>query len=69
MDKKRFQEIMEEISILNNEALDLIPDGIIRERAQAYWYGHIQGAIGGEYNQYLGGSMEDMAGTLKDLEG
>lgn len=65
----RFREIMDEMSELLDEALELIPRASISyDRAHSYWYAHIQGAIDKNESEFLGGSMFDMAETLEELE-
>ena len=56
----RFNEIRGEIAALIDEALHLLPEGFERQRAKSYWYGHIQGALGGQFNHCMGGSMVNM---------
>lgn len=70
-DIDRFKEIMQEMSELVNEAYEIARAGgkSIEDRAQSYWRGHIQGAIGESYSEYLGGSMYSMEDTLGELEG
>lgn len=68
MSKERFEEIMEEICDLANEALSLLPTEIARQRAQVYWFAHIMGALGGYYNTYIGGSMITMSESLESFD-
>ena len=68
MSKERFEEIMEEICNLANEALSLLPTEIGRQRAQAYWFAHIMGALGGYHNTYIGESMITMSESLGSFD-
>ncbi len=67
MDKYRFEEIREEIANLAEEAVEILPDDE-KARARGYWYAHIMGALGGDYNSYLGGSFIDMESSLKSFD-
>lgn len=67
IDVDRFEEIMDEIKELAREALMIAKDGKEGERAKAYWYAHIVGAVDKENSGYMGGSMIDMAATLEAL--
>jgi hypothetical protein len=66
-DKNRFEEIMGEIAELADEAVSLVPDHE-QDRAKGYWYAHIMGALGGDYNHYLGGSVVDMSSSLRSFD-
>ena len=67
-DAYRFEEIMQEMYELNEEALRIVNESgtASRERAYRYWYAHIQGAIGQD-SDFLGGSMVSMSDTLEEL--
>lgn len=69
-DVHRFEEIMQEMYELNEEALQIVSESgtASRERAYRYWYAHIQGAIGQD-SDFLGGSMISMSDTLEELNG
>lgn len=65
----RFQDIMEEIRALNEEALEIarsLQNPTAGERAYRYWYAHIDGAIGS--SGFLGGSMITMESTLEEID-
>lgn len=69
-DADRFEEIINEIASLTEEAYNLIPrKGMTRERARQYWRGHIQGALGTSHSEYMGGSMFTMEDTLEEMRG
>lgn len=36
--------------------------------ARSYWIAHIQVALGGDYNEYMGGSMTSIQDTIDELE-
>jgi len=63
---ERFEEIIDEIEELTNEALECVPRGMVKERAEAYWYGQIMAAL--NRGGYERGSMHSMEDTLKELE-
>ena len=67
MSKERFEEIREQIADLAEEAVDILPADE-QDRARGYWYAHIMGALGGDYNSYLGGSFIDMESSLKSFD-
>ena len=66
-DKNRFEEIIGEIKELLDEALDLVPEGFARSRAESYWYGNM---IVNETDDhgYMGGSMCSMQDTLEEFD-
>lgn len=66
MSKQRFEEIMEEINELTQEAYDLLPENE-KPSARGYWFAHIKTAI---YNdtEFLGNSMITMEDSLKGFE-
>jgi hypothetical protein len=67
-DPQEFEYIMDEIANLADQALGMLPQEE-RRAAEAYWYAHILGAIGGHHGgRYMGGSMHTMANSLSDVE-
>ena len=66
-DKQRFEEIIDEIKDLLEEAIDLVPEGTARSRAQSYWYAHMIVNVS-EDHDYLGGSMHSMQDTLEEFD-
>jgi hypothetical protein len=67
-DPQEFEYIMDEIANLADQALGMLPPGE-RSAAEAYWYPHILGAIGGHHGSgYMGGSMHTMANSLRNAE-
>ena len=64
-DTARFEEIMNEIKELTEEALDLTPPAE-RAPARAYWYPQLLQAVDSD-NEYLGSSMCSMRDTLKSI--
>ena len=67
-DAQEFEYIMDEIANLADQALGMLPRGE-RGAAEAYWYAHILGAIGGHHGSgYMGGSMHTMANSLRNAE-
>ena len=64
--KLRFEEIKVQIKELLDEALDLVPDGGVKERARAYWYPQIIVALDSNH-EYMGGSMCSMEDTLNEF--
>jgi hypothetical protein len=66
-DPQEFEYIMDEIRGLADQALQMLPRGD-RAAAEAYWYRHILGAIGGDHGgDHLGGSMHTMANSLTNV--
>jgi len=66
-DKHRFEEIKEQIKELLDEAFDLVPEGMTRERAESYWYAHIAMALDNDHG-FIGGSMCSMQDTLEEFD-
>lgn len=66
-DKQRFEEIIGEINELLEEAIDLVPEGIARDRAKSYWYAQMIVNIS-EDHEYMGGSMHSMQDTLEEFD-
>ena len=65
--KERLIEIKEQMLELLDEAKDLLPEGMTKERARSYWYAHIKTALLKEH-EYLGGSLVTMDDTIIELE-
>ncbi len=63
---ERLEEIKEQMLELLDEAKDLIPEGITKERARCYWYAHIKTALLKEH-EYLGGSLVTLDDTINEL--
>lgn len=63
---KKLQEISEQMLELLEEAKNIIPEGMAKERAKCYWYAHIKTAILKEH-EYLGGSMVTMEETIEEI--
>lgn len=58
-DVKRLQEIRTKICDLMTEAEDILrchASKSVLDRAKAYWIGYMHNALGGDFNQYLGGT-------------
>ena len=66
-DKNRFEEIIGEIRELLDEALDLVPEGFARSRAESYWYGNMIVNVTDDHG-YMGGSMCSMQDTLEEFD-
>jgi hypothetical protein len=65
--QERLIEIKEQMLELLDEAKDIIPEGMTKKRAEAYWYAHIKTAILKDH-EYLGGSLVTMEHTINELE-
>ena len=65
--KYRFEEIIGEIKELLEEALDLVPEGMARSRAESYWYGNMIVNVNEDHG-YMGGSMCSMQDTLEEFD-
>jgi len=59
------EEIAQTIMELTDQAMGLLPSGQVRNRAEAYWYGHIMSAAGDD--SYAGQSMATMMDTVTEL--
>ena len=68
MEAMRLEEIIVEMKELLDEACNLLPSGIIRKRAEAYWLGHIAAALDDEH-YYAGSGTVTMANTLDEMRG
>ena len=66
-DKYRFEEIIGEIKELLEEALDLVPEGYVRSRAESYWYAHMIVNVTEDHG-YMSASMCSMQDTLEEFE-
>lgn len=66
-DKHRFEEIIGEIKVLLDEALELVPEGISKSRAKSYWYAHMVVNID-EDHEYMSSSMCSMQDTLEEFD-
>ena len=65
-DRERFEEIIGEIKELLEEAIDLVPEGIARSRAESYWYGNMIVNVNDDHG-YMGRSMCSMQDTLEEF--
>lgn len=63
---ERLTEIKEQMLELLEEAKDLLPEDICKERAKCYWYVHIKTAILKEHD-FLGGSLVTVDDTISEL--
>lgn len=63
-DKQRFQEIIEEISSLTEEAISLLPENM-KNRAKSYWYAHIITSLNDD-SDFMGRSMHNMQDSLEE---
>jgi len=60
-------DIKEAIKFLTEKAYELIPEGIAKDRAKAYWYGQIVIALDDD-NCFMGRSGCQMQDTINELE-
>jgi len=65
---ERLEEIKDEISELLEEAADLLPRGIMRDRANAYWYAQIRMALDDDH-EYLGSGSHTIQDSIDELNG
>ena len=65
--KYRFDEIIGQIKELVEEAIELVPEGERRSRAEAYWYSAIVTNLDDNHS-FMGGSMHSMADTFDELD-
>jgi hypothetical protein len=63
----KIYDIKEAMKFLVDKAYDILPEGITKERAKAYWYGQIVTALDND-NNYCGRSMCQMQDTIEELE-
>ena len=66
-DKNRSEEIICEIRELLDEALELVPEGFTRSRAESYWYGNMIVNVTDDH-RFIGGSMCSMQDTLEEFD-
>jgi hypothetical protein len=66
-DKQRFEEIISEIKELLEEAIELVPEGYVRSRAQSYWYASMIMNVTDSHD-YMGGCMVGMQDTLEEFD-
>lgn len=64
-DSDRFEEIIDDIKGLIEEAISLVPD-YAKARAESYWYAQISMALN-ENHDYIGGCMCSMQDTLEEF--
>jgi len=64
--KEKLTEIKEQMLELLDEAKDIIPEGMAKERAKCYWYARIKTALLKEH-EYLGGSLVTMDDTINEI--
>lgn len=64
---ERLQEIKEQMLELLDEAKEIIPEGMTKERAKCYWYAHIKTALLKEH-EFLGGSLVTMDDTINEID-
>ena len=67
-EQERFEEIIYEIGELVEEAISLLPDSRIVDRAKSYWYAHIKTALSDDH-EFIGRSMCNMQDTLEEFRG
>ena len=65
-DQQRFEEIIQQIGELVEEARNLLPSSVLA-RANSYWYAHITTALNDD-NEFMGRSMCNMQDTLEDWQ-
>jgi hypothetical protein len=66
---EQLREIRDQMLDLLRQAKDLLPRGenrIVRERAEAYWYGTIQGALTND-GDYLPSTMTTLDDTIEEI--
>ena len=63
-DQQRFEEIIQQIGELTEEASNLLPESVLA-RAKSYWYAHIITALNDD-SEFMGRSMCNMQDTLED---
>jgi len=63
-DKQRFQDIIEEISSLAEEAISLLPENM-KNCAKSYWYAHIITSLNDD-SDFMGRSMHNMQDSLEE---
>ena len=65
--KERFEEIICEIKELLEEAINLVPKGVSRSRAESYWYAHMIVNVTEDHG-YMSSSMCSMQDTLEEFD-
>ncbi len=65
-DRERFEEIIYDIGDLVEEAISLLSDSRMIDRAKSYWYAHIKTALNDDH-EFVGRSMCNMQDTLEEL--
>jgi hypothetical protein len=60
-------DIKESMLEMLEHAIELVPEGITKERAKCYWYAHIKTAILKEH-EFLGGSLVTLEDTINEIE-
>tara|TARA_B100001287_G_C22539591_1_gene461472 strand:+ start:326 stop:607 length:282 start_codon:yes stop_codon:yes gene_type:complete len=63
-DQQRFEEIINNIDELVEEAINIIPENMVA-KAKSYWYAHILCAINDDH-EFLGGSIHHMQDCLDE---
>ena len=63
-DQQRFEEIINNIDELIEEAINIIPENMVG-KAKSYWYAHMMCAIN-DNHEFLGGSMHHMQDCLDE---
>ena len=63
-DQQRFEEIINNIDELMEEAINIIPENMVT-KAKSYWYAHILCAINDDH-EFLGGSIHHMQDCLDE---
>ena len=70
-DRERFEEIIYDIGELVEEAISLLSDDRMIDRAKSYWYAHIKTALDDDH-EFMSKSTCNMYDTLeewRDLDG
>lgn len=63
-DQQRFEEIINNIDELMEEAINIIPENMVA-KAKSYWYAHIMCAVSDDH-EFIGGSMHHMQDCLDE---
>lgn len=63
-DQQRLSEIINDISDLMCEAINIIPENMVG-KAKSYWYAHIMRAVSDDH-EFIGGSMHHMQDCLDE---
>jgi hypothetical protein len=70
-DRERFEEIIDDIGELVEEAISLLSDSRMIDRAKSYWYAHIKTSLDDDH-EFMSKSTCNMYDTLeewRDLDG